>query len=66
MVNELSWMYANYVCRACNYQIVITQGGIGDYIYYCSNPKCENHNNKEDLGDMEECSFAKVINEIAP
>ena len=53
-----SWMLNNSVCKLCEYEIVVTQGFESDYYYYCSNPECENHIEGEDLGDMEECSFA--------
>jgi hypothetical protein len=55
-----SWMFKHHTCKECDYEIVVTQAteDACDYWYYCSNPTCVNHGG-EQLGDMEECSFAK-------
>lgn len=53
-----SWRLKDYICGFCEYEIVVTQGHIGDYRYYCSNLDCYNHTHIEDIGDTEECSFA--------
>ena len=56
-----SWILLNYICQDCEFEIVVTQGKIADYIYYCSNPDCPDHIAKEDIGDQEECSFTKRV-----
>lgn len=54
----LSWIFKDHVCKKCGYEIVVTQGKMWDYRYYCSNLDCKNHKEVEDLGDQEDCSFA--------
>ena len=44
-----SWLLKDSVCDLCEYEIVVTQGHVGDYRYYCSNLDCHNHKNVEDL-----------------
>jgi hypothetical protein len=54
-----SWILSSSICKDCGCEIVVTQGDDEtDYCYYCSNPNCMNHIDKEYLGDTEKCSFA--------
>jgi len=58
---ETSWIETDIVCKDCDYNIVVCQTSEPgtDYWYYCSNKSCKNHKYGEQLGDQEECSFAK-------
>ena len=49
---SLSWFTGK--CEICKYPMVVTQGDEWDYRWYCSNPDCIAHNNKQDLGDTED------------
>ncbi len=63
---SMSWMFKGHVCEQCGYEIVVTQGSLADYRYYCSNLECSNHKdeNVEDLDDMADCGFAIDTGEI--
>jgi len=54
-----SWIHRRFLCKKCQYEIVVTQATESDcdYWYYCSNKTCPNHHPGEQLGDMEEFSF---------
>lgn len=58
-----SWIELNCVCKDCDSNIIICQPSErgADYWYYCSNKKCKNHETGEQLGDQEECYFAKDL-----
>jgi len=53
-MGKQSWMTGD--CKACCYPVVVTQGQTedADYCWYCSNPKCEHHSEKENLVDQDE------------
>lgn len=59
--NSRSWIVSFAVCKDCGSNLIICQSPKADYWWYCSDKLCENHNPGEQLGDMEECSFAKTV-----
>ncbi len=42
------------LCRICGFQVVVTNNSQIDYLWYCSNHECDNHNKKEETcsGEM--------------
>lgn len=65
--NGRTWIVDGCVCKDCDSNLIICQPRIlsshdlYDYWWYCSNKMCKNHWLGEELGDQEECSFAKDI-----
>ena len=58
-----SWMTGK--CRECYYEVVVTQPDndnfpYDDYQWYCSNPKCKNHDTKIHTGDMEHPEWVEL------
>ena len=62
-LNSSSWIVKLAVCRDCEYNLIVTEATnrYADYWWYCSNKCCQNHEPGEQLGDQEECAFAKRI-----
>jgi hypothetical protein len=60
-----SWMCSFGVCGECSYEVVVTQSDRPDedYCWYCSNPKCKNHNLKEHTGDQESPAWLIEVEE---
>ena len=48
-----SWMLEGSQCE-CGSDVVVTQGAVKDYRYYCSNPDCSHHTEVHDLYDQDE------------
>lgn len=40
---KLSWFAKDSHCSLCGYPVVVTQGKVRDYMFYCSNPNCAHH-----------------------
>lgn len=59
-MDSRSWIVKHSECKDCGYNLIITQSKQHDYFWYCSNKYCKNHSGEE-LGDQEECSFAKNV-----
>lgn len=58
-----SWIVKNEVCKACGYNVIVTQAvdhGC-DYWYYCSNKQCDNHHPGDQVGDMEEVGWTRTV-----
>lgn len=55
-MDSRSWFSGT--CKACGYNVVVTQPDVinfpyADYWWYCSNKKCKNHELGEHTGDMD-------------
>lgn len=53
-MSDQSWLFKGRVCSECTYPVVVTQGKERDYRYYCSNPDCPRHSEKNDLYDVDD------------
>ena len=55
-----SWIFKNAFCNFCLYEVIVTQSQIAgkDYCFYCSNPACLKHAEKENLYDDESPDWA--------